>query len=159
MQKWKRREQGHALWVKQIRLLCQGIEWEDWSHMHKTHGRGFVFYFILDQQIIGRPWLLGLWLFWGVWFQIYGIMIGKGWHIPPFQFSSVTQSCPILCDPMNRSMPGLPVHHQLWSLFKLMSIESVMPSNHLILCHPLLLQPSIIPSIRGFSNESVLHIR
>ena len=45
------------------------------------------------------------------------------------------------------------------SLFKLMSIESVMPSNHLILCHPLLLLPSIFPSIRVFSNESVLHIR
>ena len=46
-----------------------------------------------------------------------------------------------------------------WSLFKLMSIESVMPSNHLILCHPLLLSPSIFPSIRVFYNESVLHIR
>ena len=45
------------------------------------------------------------------------------------------------------------------SLFKLMSIKSVMPSNHLILCHPLLLPPSIFPSIRVFSNESVLHIR
>ena len=46
-----------------------------------------------------------------------------------------------------------------WSLLKLMSIESVMPSNHRILCHPLLLLPSIFPSIRVFSNESVLHIR
>ena len=46
-----------------------------------------------------------------------------------------------------------------WSLLKLMSIGLVMPSNHLILCHPLLLLPSIIPSIRVFSNESVLHIR
>ena len=46
-----------------------------------------------------------------------------------------------------------------WSLLKLMSIESVMPSNHLILCHPLLLLPSIFPSIRVFSNDSVLHIR
>ena len=46
-----------------------------------------------------------------------------------------------------------------WSLFKLMSLESVMPSNHLILCHPLLLLPSIFPSIRVFSNESVLPIR
>ena len=45
-----------------------------------------------------------------------------------------------------------------WSLLKLMSLESVMPSNHLILCHPLLLLPSIFPSIRVFSNESVLHI-
>ena len=46
-----------------------------------------------------------------------------------------------------------------WSLLKLISIESVMPSNHLIFCHPLLLLPSIFPSIRVFSNESVLHIR
>ena len=46
-----------------------------------------------------------------------------------------------------------------WSLLKLMSMESVMPSNHLILCHPLLLLPSIFPRIRVFSNESVLHIR
>ena len=146
------------------------------------------------------------------------------------QFSSVTQSCLTLCDPMNHSTPGLPVHHQLpeftqthlqlrsyktvanppvitmaritiaiiknvpirlksfthntfssvtWScltlydstdcstlfitncqsFLKLMSIESVMPSNHLILCRPLLLLPSIFPSIRVFSNESVLHIR
>ena len=46
-----------------------------------------------------------------------------------------------------------------WSLLKLMSFESVMPSNHLILCHPLLLLPSIFPSIRVISNESALHIR
>ena len=46
-----------------------------------------------------------------------------------------------------------------WSFLKLMSIESVMPSNHLILCHPLVFLPSIFPSIRVFSNESVLHIR
>ena len=46
-----------------------------------------------------------------------------------------------------------------WSLLKLMSIESVMPSNHLILCHPLLLLPSIFPSIRVFSSQSALHIR
>ena len=64
-----------------------------------------------------------------------------------------------LCDPMNCSTPGLPVHHQLRSLFKLMSIESVMPPYHLILCRPRLLPPSIFPSIRVFSNESVLHIR
>ena len=57
---------------------------------------------------------------------------------------------------MDCSTPGLPVHHQL--LLKLMFIELVMPSNHLILCRPLLL-PSIFPSIRIFSNESVLRIR
>ena len=60
---------------------------------------------------------------------------------------------------MNRNMPGLPVHHQLRNPPILMSIESVMPSNHLILCCPLLLLPSIFPSIRVFSNESALRIR
>ena len=73
------------------------------------------------------------------------------------QFSQFT--CIRLCDPMDCSTPGFPVHHQLQSLLKLMSIESVMPSNNLIFCHSLLLLPSIFPSIRVFSNESVLHIR
>ena len=78
---------------------------------------------------------------------------------PELQFSSVAQSCPTLCDPLNRSMPGLPVHHQLPEFITLMSIESVMPSSHLILCHPLLLLPPIPPSIRVFSNESTLRMR
>ena len=72
---------------------------------------------------------------------------------------SVAQSCLTPCDPMDCSMPGFPVHHQLPKLAQLMSIESVMPSNHLILCCPLLLLPSIFPSIRVFSNESVHRIR
>ena len=76
-----------------------------------------------------------------------------------FQFSSVAQSCPTLCDPMDCSMPGFPVHHKLPSLLKLMSIESVIPSSHLILCRPLLLLPSTFPSIKVFSNKSVLLIR
>ena len=76
-----------------------------------------------------------------------------------YQFSSVAQSCPTLCEPMDCSTPGLPVHHPLPELHKLMSIESVMPSKHLILCHPLLLLPSIFPSIRVFSPESALHTR
>ena len=72
------------------------------------------------------------------------------------QFSSVAYSCLTLCDPMKCSTPGLPVHTNSCSSPKPMSIESVMPSNHLILCHPLLLLPSIFPSIRVFSNESAL---
>ena len=60
---------------------------------------------------------------------------------------------------MNRSMLGLPVHYQLPESTKPISILLVMPSNHLILCCPLLLLPSIFPSIRVFSNESALHIR
>ena len=75
------------------------------------------------------------------------------------QFSSVAQSCLTLCNPMNCSTPGPPVHHQLSEPSKPMSIESVMPSNHLILCHPLLLLPSIFRSIRVFSNESAVCIR
>ena len=76
-----------------------------------------------------------------------------------FQFSSVSKSCPTLCDPMNRSTPGLPLHHQLPEFTQLMSIELVMPSNHLILCRPLLLLPPIPPSIRVFSNESTFCMR
>ena len=64
------------------------------------------------------------------------------------------------CDPMSHSTLGLPVHHQLpKSTQTHESIESVVPSNHLILCHPLLLLPSVFPSIRVFSKESALHIR
>ena len=76
-----------------------------------------------------------------------------------YKISSVAQSCLTLCNPMDCSMPGFPVHHQLQKLAETQSIKSVMPSNHLILCHPLLLLPSIFPSIRVFSNESVLCIR
>ena len=72
---------------------------------------------------------------------------------------SVTKSCPTLFDPMDCSTPGFPVLHRLQSLLRLTSIESMMPSNHLILCHPLLLLTSIFPSIRGFSKESGLQIR
>ena len=76
------------------------------------------------------------------------------------KFSSVAQSCPNVCDPMDCSIPGFPVSiTNSWSLLKLMSIESVMPSSHLSLCRPLLLLPSIFPNIRVFSNESVLCIR
>ena len=91
-----------------------------------------------------------------IWWQAQGIWIGQG-SVTFLQFS-----CSVLyltlCDPMDCNMPGFPVHHQLLEVTQLMSIESVMPSNHLILCHPLLLLPPIFPSIRAFSNESVLHI-
>ena len=74
------------------------------------------------------------------------------------QFSSV-QSRLILCNAMNCSTAGLPVHHQLPGFTQLMAIESVVPTNHPMLCHPLLLLPSIFPSMRVFSNESALRIR
>ena len=91
-----------------------------------------------------------------VFLKQHNILLG---FVASVDFSSVAQSCPTLCHPMDCSTSGLPVHHQLWSLLKLMSIKLVMPSNHLNLCRPLLLLPSIFPSIRVFSNESVLCIR
>ena len=75
------------------------------------------------------------------------------------QFSSVAQSCPTFCDPMDFSTPGLPVHPNSWSLLKLLSIELVMPSTNLTLCWPLILPPSIFPRNRVFSNKSVLQFR
>ena len=84
------------------------------------------------------------------------------WYIT-VQFSSVTL-CPTLCVQLFATSRIAACQASLsitnsWSLLKLMSIESVMPSNHLILCRPLLLPPSIFPSIRVFSSESVLHSR
>ena len=81
------------------------------------------------------------------------------WKIDSF---NIQFSCPVVC---NGATPWTVVHQASLSfiipqgLLKLMSIESVMPSNHLILCHPLLLLPSIFSSIRVFSNESALGIR
>ena len=75
-----------------------------------------------------------------------------------FQFSSVAQLCLTLCNSVSYSTQGFPVSVSS-RLLKLMSIESMMPSNNLILCCPLLLLSSIFPSIRVFSNESALHIR
>ena len=77
-------------------------------------------------------------------------------------FSSVQFSRSVMFNtlqPMDCSTPGFPVHHQHRNLLKFMSIELVMPSNHLIPCHPLLLLPSIFPRIRVISNESVFCIR
>ena len=79
--------------------------------------------------------------------------------ISSVQFSSVTQSCLTLCDPMNCSKPGLPVHLQLPEFTQTHVIELIMPFSHLTLCHPLLLLPPIPPSIRVFSNESTLCMR
>ena len=75
------------------------------------------------------------------------------------QFNSVTQSCPTLWTPWTAAHEDSLFITNSQSLHKLMSIELVMPSNHLIPCWPLLLPPSIFPSIRVFSSESVLHSR
>ena len=82
---------------------------------------------------------------------------GAWWAV--VQFSSVAQLCLNLCDPWTASRHASLTITNSRSLLKLMPIESVMSSNHLILYRPLLLPPSIFPSIRVFSNESVPHIR
>ena len=72
---------------------------------------------------------------------------------------SVTQPCPTICDPMDCSTLAFPVLHYLPEFAQIMSIELMMPSNHLILCHPILLLSLIFPSIRVFSNELAFCIR
>ena len=79
---------------------------------------------------------------------------GRGERLASVQYNSAPQSCPWIA----ACQASLSITNS-WSLLKLISIESVMPSNHLILCHPLLLLPSIFPSIRVFPKESVLRIR
>ena len=86
-----------------------------------------------------------------MWFDVFK----RFWQI----VCSVQFSRSFVSDSMNCSTPGLPVHHHSQSSPKLMSIESVMPSSHLILCVPLFLLPPIPPSIKVFSNESTLHMR
>ena len=80
-------------------------------------------------------------------------------NIASVQFSSVTQSCLTFAIPWTAACQASLAITNTQSLLRLTSIESVMPSNHLILCLPLLLLPSVFPSIRVFSNESALHIR
>ena len=75
------------------------------------------------------------------------------------KFGSVAQSRLTLCNPMDHSTPGLPVHHQLLEFTQTHVHWVVMPSNHLIFCRPLLYPSSIFPSISVFSNESALRIR
>ena len=91
-----------------------------------------------------------LFLFFFPTWTLFSFLSVDWWLFSSAQVSSVTQPCPTLCNSMSHSMPGLPVHHQLPELSKLMSIKSVMPSSHLILCRPLLLLPPIPPNIRIF---------
>ena len=91
--------------------------------------------------------------------RVHLIMIMKIASLIQLVFSSVAQLCLTLCDFMDCSTPGCPVHHQTQSLHKLMSIEPVIPSSNLILCHPLLLLPPVFLSTGVFWNESALHIR
>ena len=92
---------------------------------------------------------------WSCWF---GFLVRENFQPERGCCCSVTQWCPTLCSLMDCSTPGFPVLHYL-NFLKLMSIESMMLSNHLILCHILLLLSSVFLSIRIFSSESAFHIR
>ena len=108
------------------------------------------------QTVLSAAWfsqILGSWIFYMV--DEVSHLIGKR----SVQFSSVAQLCPTLCNPWTAARQASLSITNTWSLPKLMSIESVMPSKHLILCRPLLLLSSNFPSIRVFSNESALHMR
>ena len=95
--------------------------------------------------------------------QSMGSQSGHDWatspHFSSVQFSSLAQSCPTLCDPWIAARQTSLSITNSWSSPRLTSIKSVMPSSCLILCHPLLLLPSILPSIRVFSNKSTLRMR
>ena len=94
-----------------------------------------------------------------IFLNILALKVPKEQEYSISSVSSVAQSRPTLCDLMDCRTPASLSITYAWSLFILMYIESVMSSNHLILCRPLLFLPSIFPSIRVFSKESVLHIR
>ena len=104
-------------------------------------------------------WVEGWWLVRIVQIRVQGPRATEGRKVREADPELSQCSRVRLWGPMDCSTPGLPVHHQLLSLLRLMPIKSVMPSNHLILCHPLFLLPSIFPRIRVFSSESVLSIR
>ena len=101
---------------------------------------------VLSARIKRKSHLLG--------FELFFIWLEEN------EFSSVQSLSRVqLCDSVDCSMPGFPDHHQLLELAQTHADLSVMPSNHLILCHPLLLPPSIFPSIKVFFSGSVLCIR
>ena len=111
-----------------------------WEAQGSVLGPLFLSLYMCSQATLSHPMLLNI---------IYMISV---------QFSSVTQSCLTLCNPMNHSTPGLPVHHQLLE-FTQTHVHRVGDAiQHLILCRPLLL-PSVFPTIRVFSNQSALPIR
>ena len=145
-------------WLKSwIEQKGTSSDWLDWNMRLKTDTR-----FSWVSRLQGLRWKLTPSVFLGLQladcrsqdsFQFSSVQFSS------VQFSSVAQSCPTLCDPMNRSTPDLLSITNSRSLLRPMSIESVMPSSHLILCRPLLLLPPIPPSIRVFSNESALCMR
>ena len=116
-------------------------------------GRPGVLWFMGSQRV-GHDWATDL-----IWLPFLRLITLSSLDCGDCCCFSAAQLCPTLCDPMNRSTPGLPVHHQLPEFTQTHVHRVMMPSSHLILFRPLLLLPPIPPSIRVFSNESALHMR
>ena len=131
-----------------------------WKSQHGIEWQEFGFRLTSEGLPIGH--LINSWVTWDLTnlsFSFLSCKMRKSLFHRSDQIRSVAQSCPTLCDPVNRSMPGLPVHHQLPE-FTQTHVHRVSDAiQHLILCRPLLLLPPIPPSIRVFSNESTLHMR
>ena len=133
---------------KYINMIHSSVAWVPWQ----ARGCPFFRCNYLCLQLWMITFQMVLWCSFICWNSVLC------WLYISCEFSSVAQSCPTLCDPMNRITNFLSITNS-WNLPKPMSIESVIPSNHLILCRPLLLLPSVFPSIRVFSIESALHVR
>ena len=146
--------EGWVSWGRTGRWLSDGLRQITFVLSSLKNKKSLLLGLIIKAQSIWSGFcqsmkVHGFWVWQKTWlFEVYC----------PFQFISVAQSCPTLCDPMNCSTPGLSVHHQLPE-FTQTQVESVMPSTHPILSCPLLLLPPVPPSIRVFSNESTLHMR
>ena len=138
------------LYAGQEETVRTGHGTTEWFQIGKGVGQGCI----LSPCRVGHDWAT----FTSLYFKT--LLICKTCHGScMIQFSSVAQSCPTHCDPMDCGTTGLPVHHQLPEFMQTHVHWVGDVIQHLILCCPLLLLPSIFPSIRVFSNESVLHIR
>ena len=131
-------------YMSRWRCISQASMGDGW-HVDAVMRRMFMF---LPNMMVFGAGSFGRWFCWD-----------KVMRVEPPWFVVRLLSRVWLFNPMDYSTPSFPVLHISWSLHRLMSMESVMPSNHLILCHPFLLLASIFPSIRVFSNESVLWIK
>ena len=134
---------------KHCHVLISFIVWQ----LHATYRKGMLERWS-NFRALNSVWDLDFLLAFSLWASDSRSVMSNS-----VQFSSVTRSCPNLCDPMDWSMSGFPVHYQLPELAQTHVHQVGDAIQHPILCCPLLLLPSIFPSIRGFSNESVLRIR
>ena len=141
-----------------------------WNFSYSSIRRSLFLFYRSKEQGQGTVYGWELWEASSCWCSFHGRFVINITVATGFSCCSVAQSYPTLCDPMNFSTPGFSIFTTSqrlpklifitsWRLLKLMSIESVMPSNHLILYHRLLLLLWIFPSIRVFPNESALRIR